>query len=92
MAAVWKHATNIEYRTSSELFGLGRYTLMIVCHAIATRLLTQYVSIPQDDKLKEVDAYLEFPQAAGINDNSHIPIIHPDESASDYYNYLANYG
>ena len=27
-----------------------------------------------------------FPQAAGAIDGSHIPIIRPEESASDYYN------
>ena len=32
------------------------------------------------------ETYLGFPQAAGAIDGSHIPIIRPDESASDYYN------
>ena len=91
---IWKLATNIEYRTLSEMFGLGRSTVGVIvvetCHAIATHLLPQYVSIPHGDKLKEVvegfEAYWGFPQAAGGIDGSHIPIIRPDESASDYYN------
>ena len=29
---------------------------------------------------------LGFPQAAGAIDGLHMPIIHPDRNASDYYN------
>ena len=51
---------------------------------------TQYVYIPQGRKLKEIiegfETYWGFPQAAGAIDGSHIPILRPDESASDYYN------
>ena len=32
------------------------------------------------------ETYWGFPQAVGAIDGSHIPIIRPDESASDYYN------
>ena len=60
------------------------------CNAIATRLLPQYVYIPEGEKLKETvagfETYWGLPQAAGAIDGSHIPILHPDESASDYYN------
>ena len=53
-------------------------------------LLPQYVFIPQGDKLREivegVESYWGFSQAVGAIDGSHIPIIRPDESASDYYN------
>ena len=91
---IWKLATNVEYRTLSALFGLGRSTVCTVvvetCHAIATHLLPQYVKIPQGNKLREIVDGFEtcwgFPQAAGAIDSSHIPIIRPDECASDYYN------
>ena len=86
--------TNIEYRTLSELFGLGRSTVAEIvletCNAIATHLLPQYVSIPNGDKLKEIvdgfETYWGFPQAAGAIDGTHIAITRPDESASDYFN------
>ena len=32
------------------------------------------------------ETYCGFPQASGAIDGSHIPILHPDDSASDYYN------
>ena len=87
-------ATNVEYCTLSALFGLGRSTVgkivVETSHAITTHLLPQYVRIPQGDKLKEItdgfETFWGFPQAAGAIDGSHIPIVHPDESASDYYN------
>ena len=89
-----KLATNVEYRTLSALFGLGRSTVCKIvletCHAIATHLLPQYVQIPNGDRLKEIvegfETFWGFPQAVGAIDGSHIPIIRPDESASDYYN------
>ena len=91
---IWKLATNVEYRTLSAQFGLGRSTVSKIvvetCHAIASHLLPQYIQIPLGDRLKEIVEGFEtcwgFPQAAGAIDCSHIPIIRPDESASDYYN------
>ena len=91
---IWKLATNVEYRTLSALFGLGRSTVgqivLETSHAIATHLLPQYVQIPQEENLREVIEGFEtcwgFPQAAGAIDGTHIPIVRPDDSASDYYN------
>ena len=67
---------------------------MCHCHqhlwAITKHLFPRYVCFPSGDRLRDVVANFEtcwgFPQAAGAIDGSHIPIIHPMESASDYYN------
>ena len=91
---VWRLATNVDYRTLSELFGLGKSTVgeivIETCNAIATHLLSQYVQIPEGERLREIvegfESYWGFPQAAGAIDGTHIPILCPDESASDYYN------
>ena len=91
---IWKLATNVEYRTLSALFGLGRSTICTIvvniCHAIATHLLPECVQIPNHNRMKEVvegfEKYWGFPQAAGEIDGTHIPIVHPPKSASDYYN------
>lgn len=91
---IWKLATNVEYRTLSSLFGIGRSTVgeivVETCRAIAAHLLPQYVQIPSGEKLREIvdgfETFWGFPQAAGAIDGSHIPIIRPEESASDYYN------
>ena len=37
------------------------------------------------------ETYCGFPQAAGAIDGSHIPILRPDESASNYYNHKGYY-
>lgn len=73
---------------------MGRSTVgrivIETCYVIASHLLPHYVNIPQGDKLKEIvdgfETWWGFPQAAGAIDGTHIPIIRPDESASDYYN------
>ena len=91
---VWKLATNIEYRTLSDLFGLGRSTIgrivIETCKAISTHLFSEYVYIPRGEKLREIVNGFEsdwgFPQAVGAIDGSHIPIVRPIECASDYYN------
>ena len=96
---VWKLGTNVEYRTSSALFGLGRSTVgkivIETCNAIVTHLLPKYVTIPGRDKLKEIvdgfETCLGFPQAAGAIDGTHITILRPNESVSDYYNRRGQY-
>ena len=49
-----------------------------------------YVRVPDHHDLKVVMDGLEnrwgFPQTVGAIDGSHIPILKPQESASDYYN------
>lgn len=53
------------------------------CKAIADK----YVYIPKGDLLKEIGGGFGtrrgFPQAIGAIDGSHVPIIWPQESASD---------
>ena len=91
---IWRLATNIEYRTLSTLFGLGQSTVCKVvnetCKAITTHLLHKFVQLPQGERLEEDIAGFEaergFPQVVGAIDGTHIPIICPEESGSDYYN------
>ena len=91
---IWKLATNIEYRTLSELFGIGKSTVCKIvndtCQQIVINLLPKYVKIPKGERLKEVLDGFEttkgFPQAVGAIDGTHIPIIRPEQSPADYYN------
>ena len=86
-----KMATNVEYCTLSALFGIGRSTVCVIvietCNGIPKRLFPHYVYLPTGDCLRDIVTNFEtccgFPQAAGAIDGSHIPIIHPRESASD---------
>ena len=85
---VWKLATNVEYRTLSSIFGLGRSTVgeivIETCEVITSKLMSKYVYIPQDSRLREVVDGFEtrwgFPQVAGAIDGSHIPIICPKDN------------
>ena len=93
---VWRLATNIEYRTMGQLFGLGRSTIgeivLETCEVIAEQLLPKYVHVPNDICLCEiVDGFRlkwGFPQTVGALDGTHVhvPILQPVDSASDYYN------
>ena len=54
---IWKLATNCEYHTISNLFGIGLSTVSTIvietCQAIAEKLLKKYVFIPQGKGLQE---------------------------------------
>ena len=78
---MWRLATTVDYRTLSELFGMGQSTVggiaIETCNAIATHLLPQYVYTPKGEQWKEIVDGLEtccgFPLAAGASDGSHVP-------------------
>ena len=92
--SIWKLSTSNEYRSLSELFGIGRSTVCEIvhdtCQHIVINLLLKYVKIPKGDKLKELVENFEltkgFPQAVGAIDGTHILIIHPEQSPADYCN------
>ena len=91
---IWRLGTNVEYRTLGEFFGLGDSTVgktvHETCEAIAQHLLQPYVRYPGDQTLTQIihcfDAKSGFPQVAGAIDGTHIPIIRPQENATDYFN------
>ena len=92
--ALWRLATNVEYRSIGHLFGISRSTACVivheVCSAINTVLTPIYIKIPTEQQLKETIDLFEkkwgFPQCAGAIDGSHIPIIAPTECHTDYFN------
>lgn len=91
---LWRLATNTEYRTIAALFGVGISTVCSIVHKLAgivvQFLLPKYVCIPPENKLKQIIAEFEslwgFPQVVGAIDGTHIPILHPHDSPSDYFN------
>ena len=56
--ALWRLATNVEYRSIGHLFGILRSTACAivheVCSATNTVLTTIYIKIPTEQQLKEI--------------------------------------
>ena len=83
-----------EYRTIGHLFGIASCTVCVIvhdtCSAIVTTLMSQYITFPKGDDLKEVITGFRqkwgFVQCAGAIDGTHIPVRAPAMSHTDYYN------
>lgn len=91
--AIRKLATGSEYRTISHLFGVGLSTVFNCvqdfCYAVNRVLLPVHIIFPDAYKFVELDTFFEnrwrVPQCVGAIDESHIPIIAPEEYPRDYY-------
>lgn len=92
--ALWKLATSSEYRSVSELFGVGISTVFNCvqdfCNAVIRVLLPVHIAFPDAVKLQEMASLFEarwkLPQCVGAIDRIHIPIITPQENSLDYLN------
>ena len=92
-------ATNVEYQTISAVFGTGISTVCEIvhrtCHAMIEHMLPKYVKMPSNERMKEIIEEFEtlwgFPQVIGAIDDSHIPILKPADSPSDYFNWKGFY-
>lgn len=92
--ALWKLATNNEYRSIGHLFGVSKTTVCSCvrefCTAVCTLLAPEQISFPDQEKLQDMAAYFEnrwgLPQCVGAIDGSHIPIIAPRDYHCDYFN------
>ena len=88
--AIYYMASNADYRTVGNLFGVAKSTVCLVINAIMNNLFDRYVSFPKDDNLQKViDGFAEnwnFPNCAGAIDGTHVPIIGPAEHHADYVN------
>lgn len=91
---LWHLATGEDFRSLAWRFGVGKSTaceiVNEVCKAIVDMLLSQVIKWPTGEVLHTVlDGFLQtwgFPQCAGAIDGTHIPIVAPPQSSTDYYN------
>ena len=92
--AIWRLATNADYRTITHLFGVSS---AIVCHAVdefctvvSDIMLPRFVKMPKgQDLVKNVLTFKDkwgYPQCVGAIDKSHIPIKASVQFHADYYN------
>uniref|UniRef100_A0A8C2HKI6 DDE Tnp4 domain-containing protein n=1 Tax=Cyprinus carpio TaxID=7962 RepID=A0A8C2HKI6_CYPCA len=92
--ALWKLATGSEYRSVGHLFGASISTVcrcvQEFCAAAETLLIPEQIRFPDQERFKEMAAYIEnrwgLPQCIGAIDGSHIPIIAPQDYHCDYFN------
>ncbi|XP_035022999.1 protein ANTAGONIST OF LIKE HETEROCHROMATIN PROTEIN 1 [Hippoglossus stenolepis] len=92
--ALWRLASNIEYRTISTLFGVGKSTVCRcvrdMCHAIVGLLSSIYLRPPNEQELEDsAQLFLNnvgFPHCVAAIATLHTAIITPSNNASDYAN------
>ena len=66
--------------------------IMETCNAIYNSFKDEYLKLPQTaeewkDLAKKTEERWQFPNCIGAADGKHIPILHPKDSGSDFYNY-----
>ncbi|XP_033102408.1 protein ALP1-like [Anneissia japonica] len=91
---LWRLATNIEYRSLGQQFGVGRSTVCSIvnetCRAIETHLMPKYIRFPEGqdllDTVQQFRTKCKFPQVAGVIDCCHVLIKPPKDSPEDYFN------
>ena len=91
---IWHLATGEDFRSLAWRFGVGKSTaceiVNNVCEAIVDILLPTVIKWPSGEALLTVrDGFLQtwgFPQCGGVIDGTHIPIVAPPQSATDFYN------
>ncbi|KAF0044090.1 hypothetical protein F2P81_003248 [Scophthalmus maximus] len=92
--ALWRLASNVEYRTISTLFGVGKSTVCRcvrdMCHAIVALLSSVYLRPPNEQELEDSAqlflSNLGFPHCVATVATLHTAIITPSNNASDYAN------
>ncbi|XP_077052889.1 uncharacterized protein LOC143748483 [Siphateles boraxobius] len=92
--ALWRLASNVEYRTISSLFGVGRSTVCKcvrdVCHAIVLMLRPLYLRSPSEQELEDAARLFAtrwgFPRCVGAVGSLHVPIIAPSSDTQHYWN------
>lgn len=92
--ALWRLASNVEYRTISALFGVGKSTVCRcvrdMCHAIVALLSSVYLRPPGGQELHDSAqrcfSSWGFPHCVAAVSTLHTAIITPSNNASDYAN------
>ncbi|XP_038053730.1 protein ANTAGONIST OF LIKE HETEROCHROMATIN PROTEIN 1-like [Patiria miniata] len=90
---LWRLATNVEYRTIAQLFGVGISTVCNIvhqtCQAIVSVLTPKLIRLPKGEALQQIVNGFEtrwgFPQCGGAIDGTHLPVL-PRGFKTDFYN------
>ena len=90
---LWRLAANVEYRTITQLFGVGVSTVCKIvhetCRATVSVLTPKLIRPPKGEVLKQIINGFEtrwgFPQCGGAIHGTHLPVL-PREFKNDFYN------
>ncbi|XP_029967939.1 protein ANTAGONIST OF LIKE HETEROCHROMATIN PROTEIN 1-like [Salarias fasciatus] len=92
--AIWKLATNAEYRSAAQLFGVGVSTacscLKAFCSAVEEILLPEVIRLPDTEQQRELALLFEqrfgLPHCVGALGGLQVPILAPREDRTNYLN------
>ncbi|KAJ8003739.1 hypothetical protein DPEC_G00151480 [Dallia pectoralis] len=92
--ALWRLASNVEYRTISRLFAVGSSTVSKcvrdVCHAIVTLLRPIYLRWPSEQEVEDSAHHFlscwGFPRCMGAVATFHTSILTPSTNVANYTN------
>ena len=91
--ALWRLATNGDYRTIAHLFGVSRASVCLivwdVCDAIVQVLLPTYNQTPHGERLQSIVLLVSgfFPCMSVLLMGPISPLCHPWIAPADYYNW-----
>ena len=91
--ALWRLATNGDYRTIAHLFGVSRASVCLivwdVCDAIVQVLLPTYNQTPHGERLQSIVLLVSgvFPCMSVLLMGPISPLCHPWTAPADYYNW-----
>lgn len=91
--ALWWYSRAEEYRSISNMFGVGIATVCIIVRqvtsAIVDRLYNRFVSLPSGQRLEDTMRAFQqrcYPRCAGAIGGTHIPVAPPRENPDHYIN------
>jgi len=97
---IWRLSTNLEYRSMSQLFGVGLSTCCTITQevvpAINVVMKPLYIKHPSAAEFRQITQGFHdkwrFPQVAGAIDGTHIKIRAPPDNSPCYYNSIGSAG
>ena len=85
--ALYFYSGSCDYRTTSNLFGIGQLTVCIILHAVSEAIVEKLLPKLEAEVqtfIREFEEISGFPQAVGAIDGCHIRIKTPLKDAEDY--------
>ena len=85
--ALYFYSGSCDYRTTSNLFGIGQLTVCIILHAVSEAIVEKLLPKLEAEVqtfIREFEEISGFPQAVGAIDGCHIRIKAPLKDAEDY--------